>query len=269
VKFLTELFKGGIGYSALNTARCALSTILPKYQGYSFGTHPSVCWLLKGGYEERPPGARHSKFWDVRTVLDLFKKWGKNSSLSLRRLSIKLAMLLLLVSAQRGQTIMSLDIENLVMEEGSAIFKLKTLLKHNRLGDPLDTLVLQAFPECKRLCVVNTLREYLARTGPLRAGKSGQLLISYKSPYNPISRNTLSRWTAEVLEAAGISTSRYSLHSTRGATTSAARLMGVPIDQILKTARWRSARSFAVFYNKEVDVDPNMATSILKQMVNR
>ena len=54
-RFLRLLSERGLGYAALNSAKCALATILPQYEGHTFGTHPLVCWLVKGGYERNPP----------------------------------------------------------------------------------------------------------------------------------------------------------------------------------------------------------------------
>ena len=235
--------EGGLGYGALNAARCALSTILPSFGAQSFGNHPLVCWLVKGGYERNPPKPRYSQFWDVNIVFALLKKWGLNSALSLKLLSFKLVMLLLLVSSQRGKTIINLSVDGMEVDE-NIVFKMKVLLKHNRVGDPLDTLVLRPFQECKRLCVVRTLKRYLAVTETFRG--HSQLLLSFARPHSPISRDTLSRWTLQVMKLAGIDTSKYKGHSTRGASTSAARRLAVPINLIMKQASWKSATSLLV-----------------------
>ena len=118
-------------------ARCALSTILPQFDNYLFGKHPCVCWLVKGGYQSNPPQSRYSQFWDVNKVFDMLKCWGPNADLSLKRLSLKL-VLLLLVLAQRGPTIVNLTTSGMLEEEGCIVFKMKVLLKHNQVGDPLD-----------------------------------------------------------------------------------------------------------------------------------
>ena len=251
-KFLRVLSARGLGYGGLNTARSALSTILPRFEGHSFGSHPIVCWLVKGGYERNPPRPRYSEFWDVNRVFTLFKEWGQNSDLTLKRLSLKVAVLLLLVSSQRGQTVVNLTTENLEIGD-NLVFKMKVLLKHNRIGDPLDTLLFKPFDQCKRLCVVRAVKAYLQRTKEKR--RNTQLLLSFVSPHAPISRDTLSRWTICVLGLAGIDTTKYKCHSTRGASTSAAKRLGVPVTMILRHANWRSATSFAKYYDKRLDGD--------------
>ena len=76
-------------------------------------------------------------------------------------------------------------------------------LKQTRPGKHLKPIVLLAFTEDKKLCVVEHLKEYLRRTKPLRNGQT-QLMISYVKPYNPVSRDTIYRWTKKVVASAGL-----------------------------------------------------------------
>ena len=264
-RFLRILSDGGLGYAALNTARSALATILPDFDNRSFGTHPLVCWLVKGGYEKNPPRPRYTQFWNVNKIFDLFKVWGPKKNLSLKQLSLKVAVLTLLVSSQRGQTIVNLSLDGMELEKDKVVFKMKTLLKHNRLGDPLDTLILRAFQEVKRLCVVRTITEYILRTEDHRV--SSQLLLSFVSPFGAISRDTLSRWTLKVMKEAGVDTQKYRGHSTRGASASAACRLGVPLNLILKHASWKCADSFARFYNKRLEDDTELVAQALLENV--
>ena len=256
-RFLRLLSDKGYSYAAINAARCALSTVLPPVDGGTFGNSQVVCWILKGCYEKNPPKPRYDQIWDVNRVFELLKSWGSNGDLPLKKLTFKLVMLLLLVSSQRGQTILNLSIDGMVLdeEEKKAVFKMKVLLKHNRLGEPLDTLEFKSFQQCKRLCVVRTLKVYLRRTDEVR--KHDQLLLSFVKPHGPISRDTLARWTVRTMELAGLNVEKYKGHSTRGATASAARRLGVPLNLIMKRASWRNVESFARYYNKELDNDEN------------
>ena len=223
-----------------------------------------MCRLIKGGYERNPPKPRYSSFWDVNVVFKLLKSWGPTNKLTLKNLSLKLVMLLLLVSSQRGQTVMNLSTEDLRVTN-SAVFRMKVLLKHNRQGDPLDTLILRPYDACKRLCVVRTLKRYLRLTEEVRKHK--QLLLSFMKPFGPVSRDTISRWTLKVLQLAGIDIAKYKSHSTRGASTSAAKRLGVPVAKILKQASWRNEHSFAKYYDKDIDSEnADMARMVLNNV---
>ena len=48
VNYLAHLFDKGKGYSALNTARSAVSSFISTLGGPQIGTDPIVCWFLKG-----------------------------------------------------------------------------------------------------------------------------------------------------------------------------------------------------------------------------
>ncbi|XP_068738595.1 uncharacterized protein [Montipora capricornis] len=56
--FLVELFETGIGYSGINTARSALSSVLKPVNGITFGAQESVKRFLKGGYEQSRQGSK-------------------------------------------------------------------------------------------------------------------------------------------------------------------------------------------------------------------
>ena len=50
--FLAELFRCGVSHSAVNAARSALSAYLPLRDGFPVGSHPDICRLVKGVFEE-------------------------------------------------------------------------------------------------------------------------------------------------------------------------------------------------------------------------
>lgn len=262
--FLKMYFETGVGYGAVNTARCALSLILPRYQGQTVGEHFLIKWFCKSCYIQRPPQPRYSDIWSVDRVLIWLENLGWNSKMSRKMLSLKLTLLLLLVSSQRGQTVLNLQVDRMICTKESITFKMKVLLKHNQLGQPLDAVTLFAYPKNKKLCIVRTITRYLERTSAVRRGNT-QLLLSYIAPYGPIARATLARWTLEALSLAGIDTIKYKAHSTRGAAASAARAMGASLTAIMRNASWKDARSFAVFYNKTINDPGQVQRAILER----
>lgn len=261
-RFLRMLDDEGLGYGAVNTARCALSVILPRENGISVGKTYEVHLVMRTVYACSPPKAKYERFWDVSLVFDYIRRCPSNSSLSLKDLGFKLVLLLLLTSGHRGQTIVALSLKNVHVTKDEVVFELDKILKSNRLGDRLTTVVFQNFPQEKKLCVVHTIHAYIERTEALR--KSDQLLISFIKPHGPISRDTLARWTLWFLKAAGVNTADYSSHSTRGAMASKARLLGVSVRNILIHAGWKTQRSFAKHYNRRVEKTSKVAETILK-----
>ena len=80
------------------------------------------------------------------------------------------------------------------------------------------------------------------------------------APHKPVSKNALAR---QVLNGADVDTAQFSAHSTRAASTSAALSSGVPVDVVLRAARWSSESTFTRFYRKEPAVNMGQACWIL------
>ena len=99
---------------------------------------------------------------------------------------------------------------------------------------------------------------YVVRTASIRKSlNSSQVFVSYGKPYKVILSATLARRLEAVLSLAGIDTSTFKGHSFRGASTSKAVSLGVPLDVILKAAGWKNAGTFAKFYQRETSLDPS------------
>ena len=213
VEFLVSLYKAGLGYSAVNTARSALSSLLILENNEKFGDHPFVVRCMKGIFELKPSLPKYNEIWDVRVVLDYLKTFGASSALSLKDLTLKLTMLLCLTTGQRGQTIHKFDI-NYIQDLGDRYrITVHEKLKQTKPGRHLEPIELLAFPEDKELCVVQHLRECIHRTDSLSKDLP-QLLLSYVEPFKPVARD---RWVKQVLQSAGIDITKYSAHSCRAA----------------------------------------------------
>ena len=254
------------GYSAgaINCARCALSILLPRSDiGQTMGARYWVGRAVKAAWLQNPGGPKYSKFWDVGKVFRCLKTWGKNEQMTLERLGKKLLMLILLVTGQRGQVALALDIDQVEqVDDGTVTFVLTEFMKTARSGDRLEKLILKPYHKIPRLCVVRTLREYLNRTELLRQSDDDEdaeyklLFLSFKSPYEPVSRDTISRWVLFVLRESGV-VGKYGAHSTRGAGVSAGSKLGVGVDVLLKYGSWKSEKTMATHYRKPVESEPD------------
>ena len=261
VDFLFTEYEKGLSYSALNTIRSALSTVIfPTNQ--SFGSHPLVTRFLKGVFESRPSFPRYQATWDVSDVLTYLRTMGPVEELKLKALSFKTVMLVVLLSGQRCQTIHALTLSGMKQLDSQITFEVNTLLKTSKPGKHVQPLVFKAYPADKLLCVVTCLRQYLLQTSRVRNG-SNKLWLSFNRPHKPVSKDTIARWVKTVMGQAGIDTSCYGAHSTRSATTSAASTTNLPIDIIMKAAGWTNATTFQRFYNKPIEQSPNLGEHLL------
>ena len=135
----------------------------------------------------------------------------------------------------------------------SPSLRLKFQVKLNTLsqGGIYNIWKFKAYAPDRRLCIYTYLQKYLAVTKSLR-GDETKLLISFNTPYQAVSRDTIRRWIKQVLSNSGIDTNVFSAHSTRSASVSAANSKGVPLDKILLAGGRSHASTFSKYYNKPI-----------------
>ena len=263
--FLVNLHEKGLSYTTINTARSAISAITLSEDKNTIGCHPLVSRFMKGIYKGSPPTPRYQSTLDVQPVLTYLAATNPVDKLDLKMLTLKLVMLIALVSAQRGQSLHILDIGPGRMKEvpdGYGEFLLTSHIKQSRPGYKAPTVVMRAYAANPSLCVCTCLKENLKRTKPLR-GTESTLFVSFTKPHKRVSRETLSRWIRTVMTSAGVDTTIFKPHSTRAAATSKAKTASDPIQEILKTAGWSSSRCFDTFYDKRVE-SSTFASAVLK-----
>ena len=256
LSFLQDLLDSGLLYRTLNVYRSAISSAHVFVDGVPLGQHHLVKRFFKGVLNLRPPQPRYNCTWNVATVLNYFKSLPDNRRLSIRQLTHKLTMLIALVTASRCSSLTAIDINHMSKSSDGSYMYVFWLVKPSKrvtVNKPFHNFRIARFQANRNLCPVRTLQEYLNRTSHLRDNADSsmtQLLLSYSKPYHPVVSSTVARWLKTVLKEAGIDTSCIKAHSTRGASTSAAAAAGVTTQDIMKTADWSSATTFANFYNR-------------------
>jgi len=250
IEFLTQLFKDNKSYSALNTARSALSTFLVNHSGITIGNSPVVKRFMKGVFELRTPSPRYNSVWDVSIVFEFLKHYYPHADMPLSYISVKCLMLLALASMQRVQSLHSIDVTDIEFNDSGVFIPIRKLLKQSSVRNNKFMICLKYFDD-PAICPVRILNHYINRTRKFR-GESEQLFISYNKPHKPVSKSTLRRWICMVLEEAGIDTSVFKSHSSRAAAATAAKSNGIPIAEILATAGWSNSKSFKTYYDKVI-----------------
>ena len=161
INFLTMLFDEGKSFSAINTARSALSAFMwDNNSGQTIGNLCSVKRLLKGMYELRPPKPRYSCIWDANIVLSYLSNFYPNEDIPLSLLSYKLVMLIALASAQRAQTIHKIYVDRIDFSDDLVIIPICNLIKQSKPGRKMISLRLKPY-ENPSICVLKVLKEYI------------------------------------------------------------------------------------------------------------
>ena len=261
LKFLQKLFKSNLSYSSLNTCRSALSAVFDKPP---IGDTPLISRFMRAVYNQRPNLPKYHDTWQVSTVLEYLRSLSPVKFLSLQQLSLKLATLLALVTGSRVQSIHAMNLDFCEYRDDSIVFHIQSLLKHSRPSNKVSNCItISAYSKDKKICPVFLLKYYIKRTAALR--QNNQLFINNSKPHKPISKDTLSRWIKKGINKAGINTAKYSSHSTRSASTSAAAAASVDITTIMKAAKWSSSCTFSKHYNKPI-ADHSFGTAILQSL---
>ncbi len=247
--FLTGLYEQGVGYSAINTAKSAVSSFLNvSSEAPQLGNNPIVKRFMAGVFNQRPALPRYNVPWDVSVVLNYLRTQTPVRNLTLLALAQKLAMLFLLLSGHRGQSLVLLDIRNIRITKGNLKVTFGDVMKHSRPGTHTAELTLPGYAPDRRLCIVTTYSEYVLRTKSIR--RSHTLFIGTIRPHSPVSKDTVAKWIKKVMSLAGIDVSIFAPHSVRSASTSAVR---VPIATIVRTASWSGVGTFQKYYKKPIN----------------
>ena len=261
IEFLTELFKQGLGYSAINTARSALSAVIFASDKPTFGEDRLVKRFMKGVFESRPALPKYTDVWDISSVLTYLESLGMTTQINLKTLTLRLVMHLCTLTGQRCQTIHAIELSGIAFGETCRIV-IQSLLKQSRPGYHLKPLEFKPYSHNHKLCVIENLRQYIRMTKEIRK-KEENIFISYQKPHKAVSKSTVSRWCKQVMSDAGIDVKRFGPHSIRAASTSSARNKGVPLATIMSAAGWSNAGTFQKFYSKNVEKTLNYSDLIL------
>ena len=252
--YLTEMYHKGRCYRTINNHRSAISAFHKPIEGCKAGQHELVCQVLNGCFNARPPQPRYVVVWDVDKVLNHICTLGCDINLSVKQLTLKLSMLLALASAGRSSDLRALDLRFMTVKEGSIVFELGRLTKSRKKGQRPIKLTFTTFDTNPMLCVnVSAITCYLERTKDWCSdGNKNQLLLSYIKPHKEVVPCTIAGWLVQMMKESGVDTSEFRAHSTRGASTSKAKVKGLSCQEIMTMANWKKESTFRRHYLRDI-----------------
>ena len=143
---------------------------------------------MKGVFEDRPVFPKYKLIWDVQILLNYFRTLPSPTALTLELLGKKLALLIgILAGGHRFQTLHAINVLDIKIVGKKCVIPIYENLKQSKPGKHLKPLEFTVYLTEPKLCVVSNLKEYLAKTFPLR--KHPQLFLSYVKPHKPISKD--------------------------------------------------------------------------------
>ena len=266
------MYDCGLQYTTIAAAKSVLSGMLHIPGVTSISSHPLITRLLKGIFHVRPPEPRYEFIWDTELVLNFLKTLNP-SVITLKLLTLKTVTFLTLLSGQRVSMIHRFQLSQMQRTPNIVIFNIQGLLKHSRQTKRDLPITFHAFPHVA-LCPVATLDSYInARDNLVNAALHDELLLCYRKPYGPATKDTLTRWVKTILHYSGVNLDTFSAHSCWSASTSKAAATGVPLENILMARQWSTSSTFYSFYQQEIVVKegllgPQFASALLVKTKN-
>ena len=247
--FLLDLFDQGKQVNSVSNYKSALSVTLPPIEGHSVGNHPLISKLFKGFRNLRPKTYKNPPKWEIDTVLTKLNCWGDNSVLTMKQLSLKLVMLLSLVSASRCSELSYLDVTNMTNLPDGIRFCLTKHKKNRSAAVMPGTLFFAKNTKMPNLCPVKCLQDYITRREITGQSMAGTLIRSYIKPFGPVTSSTISRWLSMVIKMTCFINQNNTIgHSVRGKAASKAMFFGLSSQEIMSVAEWKTNSVFQKFY---------------------
>ena len=249
LEFLAELHASGKSYSTINVHRSMISKTLPLVEGKPIGSHPLIKSILNGCYNLNPPKPKYNSSWDPNVAITFITSLGDNRLLRLTTLSRKTVVLLALASLLRVSELTAINLQSIAFSNNGLNFSLLKPRKAQHSG-PLQSFFIPSLQD-PGSCPVEAVRSYIDVTAPYRNNSNNtNLFVSCIKPHRVVTSNTVSGWIRSLLTDAGIDTTIFSAHSTRGAAASKAFNVGMSMDAILKAGHWARESTFSKFYKR-------------------
>ena len=175
---------------------------------------------------------------------------------------MKLTTIFTLLLCQRAQTIETLDLRYITVNEEEVHIAFPSALKYTRPGKHLQPVTLYKYEREPKLCPVKLITDYISKTSAVRQNQR-KLLLSFTKPHKAATIRTISRWLKIVLKNAKTNVNIYQGHSLRTASSSKASMQGLNIQSVLKAGGWSRESTFAKFYKKEITVDSSVQFALL------
>ena len=273
--FLTHIFNGGKQVNTVRGYRTAIGAIHKGFApGLSVSNASQLDMLIRAMGLKRPRTRSLTPPWDMAKVLEVLSKepFEPMSSASLLNVTIKTAFLVAAASARRRSALHALSIKKghlrwenhgvRLVPDPSFLTKTQSI---DFLPAPIFLSSIHTFSsirEDKVWCPVRALRWYIEKTKPVRGSCSSLFIISRK-PFTKASKDSISRWIIDAISRSSqTSDSRTPrAHDVRAMSTSMALYGGVPLEDILQAAAWRSSNSFISSYLRDVLVEESRMSS--------
>ena len=251
------LFHEGKQVNTIKNYRSAIAVVHRGFpDGSTVGSSQVIQQMLRGMSNSRPMVRPLPPTWSINGVLRALagEPYEPLHAAPLELLTRKTLFLVAAATGRRRSCLQALTVKpGHIRFEGHGVRLIPDpeFLPKNQTLDflPGDLFIPEiasasSVREDRKWCPVRALKWYLHRTKDIRT--SQRLFVLPRSPFTAATKDTISRWLTEVIKphAQG----RVWAHEVRGQAASKALFAGVPIEDILRAAAWKTPSTFVACY---------------------
>ncbi|KAJ8042119.1 NACHT domain- and WD repeat-containing protein 1 [Holothuria leucospilota] len=257
--FLVSLFDEGKQVSTIRNYRSAIASIHPGFSdGSRVGTNPTISGLLKGMFNRRPPTRKLAPSWSINKVLETLSRppFEPIQDAPLDVLTKKTLFLVAAASARRRSEIHALSTKKGFIRfspQGVYLLPDPDFLSKNQSETFTPRPIFlpsiastSSVREDRFVCPVRCLKWYLQKTSTVRTADN--LFLLPRTPYTPASRDTISKWIVQMISPHANHDEQVRAHDVRAHASSAAWFQGIPLQQIMEAAAWKTPSTFVASY---------------------
>jgi hypothetical protein len=236
--------------SQLNIMRSSLATVYkvlyPNEQ--PLASTPSIMAFFQAKRRKQPVKTdRREDIWDIKIILDHIRNWGENQELSIQKLQSKVLVLLCIATFWRPRSdvgrLLHQDIQWLYEDGTETISGVRILARNPKEGQQKFSTI-STLDQQPNMCVVKTLKLFMEKTTlhRIHLPVDHSLFLIYMEHQVEQPKNMCEKTAAKILktimEEAGIDVKRYTPHSIRAASVTAAYENGIKRKDIKIHGNW-------------------------------
>ena len=287
LRYRQELLEAGKSPSTLRGGVAAIKGSRVGEARLSVDDSGLLSQFMKGAQRLVPHSRRPaSPTWDLGRVLSALEQgpFEPLESVSLQWISLKVAFLLAITSAERVGELQALSVHEsccCILPGNTGVVLcpnplfLPKVLTDFHLNQSVELRSLRPSQEADEgqeesvLCPVRALKIYMQRTAALR--RTDQLFICFGPQClgEPVSKARLSHWVVEAIQQAYRETGKpvpveVKAHSRWGVSTSWALWHGATLSEICVAATWSTPTTFTQFYCLNVAASTSLSGHVLR-----
>lgn len=264
MEFLERLFTQTGSASSVNTAISALSAVFKVSLGDALTEWPMVSEFRAAINKKAPPGPTYRTTWDISVLLKKVETFGRNESMALELLLLKVVLLLRIDCFARSSDVTRIFREDVIFHDDRVVlqflrtkeWRASSQIAWGELSAPVTIFKLKAKINT---CCYRTLAVWMNRTTEMV--RSEKVRGRWRTPVvchvrkglmgKPVSAKHVATMSYAAMKAAGVDPA-FKGRTIRAAASSAAKDYGASEKEVLCQGRWTDGKMWRKYYYRSI-----------------